>query len=197
MIYALIAVIGYLVGAIPTGFLIARAHGIDDITQHGSGNIGATNVSRVLGKPYFFLVFFLDALKAFLVLYAVQQIMPGDERAFLVAWFAVLLGNSYSIFLGGRGGKGVATGIGLLAATSVYITIVTMLLWTAVMALSHNAGLASLVAMTCVPLCAYFLAVPRYIIAILILTTCWLWWRHHENIKRLVASYRDRASSGA
>src|ERR1700730_10712106 len=105
------AIIAYLVGAIPTGYIIAKLKGISDIRQHGSGNIGATNISRVLGKHYFFLIFFLDAGKAYLFL---QLIKPYFDFSYLCFFAGILLfGNGYSIFLRGTGGKGGATLCGL------------------------------------------------------------------------------------
>src|SRR5690348_15473304 len=101
----------YLVGAIPTGYLIAKLKGITDIRQHGSGNIGATNVSRILGKHYFFLIFFLDAGKAYLFIHALKAHFSFNYLCIFAS--IVLVGNGYSIFLRGSGGKGVATLFGL------------------------------------------------------------------------------------
>ena len=100
------ALLAYLIGAIPTGYLIARLKGVRDIRQHGSGNIGATNVSRLLGIHYFFIIFFLDAGKAFLFMNTIKPYFPIDYLYFFAG--ILLLGNTCSLFLRFRGGKGVA-----------------------------------------------------------------------------------------
>src|SRR5581483_8545951 len=105
----------YLIGAIPCGYLIARACGINDIRNHGSGNTGATNVGRILGLKYFFLIFFLDCLKAYAVL-AVLAHYGFEQSDLIIPALALLVGNAFPLFLRFRGGKGVATSVGILAA---------------------------------------------------------------------------------
>src|SRR5438105_2150337 len=120
-------IISYLIGAIPVGYLIARFKGIVDIRKHGSGNIGATNVSRALGLPYFFLIFLIDAGKAFLTIW---YLAPYATANFLyVCAAAVLLGNGCSIFLQGSGGKGVATLFGLLVALQLSVILPLLMVW--------------------------------------------------------------------
>lgn len=195
--FIVIGVIGYLVGSIPTGFWISRWRGIEDITQHGSGNIGATNVSRVLGKQYFFLVFFLDALKAYVIMQAVSSWYGMYTAAMMVAWFSVLVGNSYSIFLRGRGGKGVATVFGLLGAVAPYIMLISMGIWLVILLIVRNAACASLTAMTLVPLWVCIAGEPSSFVVCCSITTIWLWWRHYENIMRMVTSHYGHARPGA
>src|SRR5438128_1469670 len=113
VIISLIAMVGaYLIGSIPTGYLLAYAYGVKDITQHGSGNIGATNVARVMGKQFFLIVLLLDALKAYIVVIFAQNYVIEPLPLALVS-MSVMLGNCFSIFLKGKGGKGIATGIGI------------------------------------------------------------------------------------
>lgn len=122
MTVVLCAILGYLIGAIPFGYIVAKlARGID-IREHGSGNIGATNVGRVLGIKWFFIVFFLDFAKAAipvsLVAYRITPaLIPQDWPAVALAslvGLAVLLGNMFPIYLGFKGGKGAATGTGVM-----------------------------------------------------------------------------------
>lgn len=123
--------IAFLCGSIPFGFLIAKARGID-IRQHGSGNIGATNLGRVLGRRYFFLCFFLDMLKG-LIPTAVAgsamgtlgtlQVGAGDAFWWMGVMFATVLGHMFTPWLGFRGGKGVATGLGALLGVFPAMTI--------------------------------------------------------------------------
>ena len=104
----------YLVGSIPTGYIFCWSFFGIDITKYGSGNIGATNVARVLGRQrYFFFIFFLDAVKAFLFLLLVSGFL--HPTLLLLPAACLLLGNTYSIFLRGKGGKGISTSLGILA----------------------------------------------------------------------------------
>ncbi len=123
---------GYAIGSVPFGLLIARSRGID-IRQHGSRNIGATNVGRVLGKKFFFLCFFLDMLKGLVPTLAFGLInhlvrtntalTPAETWWWLGAMIAPVLGHMFSIFLRFKGGKGVATGLGTLLAVFPVLTI--------------------------------------------------------------------------
>lgn len=116
-IITLISIVGaYLVGAFPSGYVLARLFKGVDIRQHGSGNIGASNAARVLGKHYFVPIFLLDACKAWgaLALFSYFNPESGVFVPYLVA-FALLLGNAFSIFLRFTGGKGVATSLGIIA----------------------------------------------------------------------------------
>ena len=111
----LLMLLGYLIGAIPTGWLLARSIGISDITRYGSGSSGATNVARIAGLKYFFIVLFLDSAKAFLFINWLR-IMHFNPIIILMSAVALLIGNSISFFLQGKGGKGVATALGILLA---------------------------------------------------------------------------------
>jgi glycerol-3-phosphate acyltransferase PlsY len=125
-------VLPYCIGAIPTGYLFAKYFFGVDITTQGSGNIGATNVARVFGNiRYFFLIFLIDATKAGLYLFLMQSFLR--IRGLSTSWLLVmavmlLLGNSYSCFLKGRGGKGVATLIGILLAIAPIIFIISIII---------------------------------------------------------------------
>ncbi|MCR9074960.1 MAG: glycerol-3-phosphate 1-O-acyltransferase PlsY [bacterium] len=137
----------FLCGSIPFGFLIARIKGVD-IRQHGSGNIGATNLGRVLGRPYFFICFFLDMLKGLIPTAVAGQVMgtlgtlqveTGDAFWWMGVMFATVLGHMFTPWLGFRGGKGVATGLGALigvfpamtlpAAGALVVYMVVLMLW--------------------------------------------------------------------
>lgn len=150
----IIGLLAYVIGAIPVGYLIAQLKGITDIRSHGSGNIGATNVSRFLGIHYFFIIFFLDAGKAF---FFIHTIKPYFDYNYLCIFASILLfGNGCSIFLRGNGGKGVATLCGLVA--SLYPTIASFILfgvWSLLLLLTHTVGIASVGAALCLPLYAY------------------------------------------
>lgn len=137
----------FLCGSIPFGYLIARIKGID-IRKHGSGNIGATNLGRVLGRPYFFICFFLDMLKGLIPTAVAGQVMgtlgtlqveTGDAFWWMGVMFATVLGHMFTPWLGFRGGKGVATGLGALvgvfpamtlpAAGALVVYMMVLMLW--------------------------------------------------------------------
>src|SRR5689334_25263012 len=123
--------VAYLLGSIPFGLLVGKAKGID-VRTAGSGNIGATNVGRLLGKRYFFLVFFLDLLKSFVpvaIASAVVHRIPEPQRdwrlylLWLLVGFAAVLGHMFSVFLKFKGGKGVATSAGVMLGLWPYFTL--------------------------------------------------------------------------
>ena len=180
----------YLVGAIPTGYLLGRSFGID-ITKHGSGNIGATNVARVLGSTkYFFLVFFLDFAKAAGFLYLARLLLQPTEQHQLYYAFLLLLGNAYSIFLGFQGGKGVATSFGILVMLfSHYVALVFLSTWLIVFPLARRVDIASLVAIVATTLGAYtgFYKVSNPQLSFLFFLTFFLLLRHRANIRELIS----------
>lgn len=194
----IIALVGaYLVGSIPTGYWFARGFFGVDVTKHGSGNIGATNVARVLGHvKYFFLIFFIDAGKTVATLWIIQQyaIVPacsGNQLIFLCAAAAcLLLGNAFSIFLGGRGGKSVATLIGVVVFLYPLSVVGVMLVsWAVVFFISRQVFFASIVASIAATV-FYWVAVSEYenvMGVFLIAATAWLIWRHKSNIKKFFA----------
>jgi glycerol-3-phosphate acyltransferase PlsY len=189
MLYLLAFPIAYLVGALPTGYWLCRALFGTDITQHGSGNIGASNVGRTYGKNYFVLIFLLDAFKAYAVLagayfFCAPPTVMGLMPTLQLLAAAVLLGNAYSIFLGFRGGKGVASIIGIFAF--LYPPIVVGLfiaVWLVLLGLTKRAFIGSLGAMACVLILHLWLHQQADVLFIGLLFV-WLVWRHRDNIKK-------------
>ncbi len=189
MISNFIAIVSaYLIGSIPIGFLLARFKGVDDIRKHGSGNIGATNVARLFGPAYFFLIFFLDAAKAFLFLYWLQW-MVVDSVVVVLAAAALLAGNAFSVFLQFRGGKGIATSVGILLALQPWLALIAFVVWLPLFILTRTVGIASMATLLLLPYLAWcfvpsdplFLSLT-FFIAILCL------WLHRDNVRRLCNS---------
>lgn len=161
----LLLIVGaYLVGAIPFGLLIAKSKGVD-IRKHGSGNIGATNVGRVLGKQFFVLCFILDMLKGLLptlafglvtgVIGAEESVSPNEYWWWLGAMAAPVLGHMFSPFIRFKGGKGVATGLGALLAVFPVMTLaagVALVVFLTTLKLSRYVGLSSSLAALSLPL---------------------------------------------
>ncbi|MDR3550224.1 MAG: glycerol-3-phosphate acyltransferase [Candidatus Babeliales bacterium] len=179
----LLIFMAYVIGSIPSGLLIARMCGVNDIRAHGSGNIGATNVSRVLGYKFFIIVLLADSLKAFGYLKLLEW--SGFSISTLIACAAALfLGNGVSLFLKFRGGKGVATLIGILAAMAPWTLVYGLAVWSAVFALTKTVGVASIAALCALPF--VMLLIPQSSVMLVILA-CWMSilgvFFHRDNIK--------------
>jgi glycerol-3-phosphate acyltransferase PlsY len=181
----------YLIGAIPVGYLVARAAGGSDIRRSGSGTIGATNVLRTLGTGPAVLTLVGDIVKGYLAVRAAGAI--GVE-----AWsaaggvVAAIAGNCWPVFLGFRGGKGVATGLGAFLALIPWAVGPVALIWLGVTALSRYVSLASMIACLCLPLSALLLGYPRDAVVAAVIAALIIVWRHRENIARLVGGTERR-----
>lgn len=176
----IIGLLAYIIGAIPTGYLIAQLKGITDIRTHGSGNIGATNVSRFLGKTYFFLIFFLDAGKAFLFIHLIQSYVDFNYLCIFAS--IVLFGNGCSIFLQGGGGKGVATLCGLLASLYPAALMPLFIIWLFILLMTNTVGIASVGAVACLPIYAYTTHNQDFFLFSLF-ATLWIIRTHRTNIQ--------------
>lgn len=175
-----LVVLAYLVGSIPCGYLIGRLHGIDDIRRYGSGVIGATNVGRILGLKYFFLVLLLDACKAYAFI-SLCTVYDIPRHIILVCAFAMLLGNSYSIFLGGSGGKGVATTVGIMLALNPLLCCTALMTWILVFLIMRTVGISSVITALVLPFYAMILT-DLYGFLFIVIMAMWVIWRHRSNI---------------
>ncbi|MFI5332765.1 MAG: glycerol-3-phosphate acyltransferase [Candidatus Babeliales bacterium] len=179
----LILIISYLIGSIPSGFLIARLAGIADIRAHGSGNIGATNVARVLGKHYFVLVFVADMLKAYAWLTLLAHCGYATTVCLLAAG-ALLIGNGCSIFLRGSGGKGVATSFGILLTLNPPLLCCAALSWFFMLWYTKVVGIASVVILLIAPFCSWlFLHDDKPMVLFVFCMAAWGLFLHRNNIK--------------
>jgi glycerol-3-phosphate acyltransferase PlsY len=186
------AIIGYLLGSIPFGLVLTRLAGLGDIRRVGSGNIGATNVLRTGNKALAALTVILDAAKG-LAAVLIGGIWGTD--AALVAAIAVIVGHMFPVWLRFRGGKGVATALGVLLALSWPVAVVAAALWFATAAISHYSSLAALVAAVAAPALAWIFADPPRAIAISVIAILVV-LRHRENVHRLLAGTETRISLG-
>jgi len=179
--YAAAFCFGYLLGSIPFGLLITRLAGTRDLRQIGSGNIGATNVLRTGRKELAIVTLVCDVLKGTLAV-AIADHLGGQDLAALGAF----LGHLFPVWLRFRGGKGVATYIGILIALAWHAAVVFCLVWLAVAAVSRYSSLAALVASLATPL---FLWSEGYLqeAQLFALFTLLLWIKHRSNIARLAA----------
>jgi acyl phosphate:glycerol-3-phosphate acyltransferase len=184
---ALFVLLGsYCVGAIPTGFLIARRYGISDIRRYGSGNIGATNVARMLGPLFFPLVLLLDAGKACLNIWLLQYLHCSQELI-LMAGVVHLVSNGYSPFLNWSGGKGVASLFGLLVALNWYVALCAAAVWLCTFLLTRVAGVASMVAVTTLPILGFAFQPSHDVFLFCIFASVWVMMRHKSNMRAFFA----------
>ncbi|MDH3298363.1 MAG: glycerol-3-phosphate 1-O-acyltransferase PlsY [Gemmatimonadota bacterium] len=186
----------YLMGSFPTSYLVGRIRGID-LREHGSGNLGATNTFRVLGAGAAIPVMIVDILKGFgpAALFAGWD-GSGDARLALAYGGAAVAGHVWSVFLRFRGGKGVATGAGVLLALAPVTTIVALLVWIGVVALTRIVSAGSLAAATIVPPVAWLMDQPSHIIAFCVAVAAFVWWTHRANVRRLIDGTENRFGSG-
>lgn len=191
---------GYLLGSVPFGLLLTRAAGLGDVRSIGSGNIGATNVLRTGRKGLAAATLLLDALKGtFAVILAGWGAAKfGDPSLALVAsiaaGFAAFIGHIFPVWLGFKGGKGVATYIGVLLGFGWKLTLIFAIVWLALAFLLRYSSLAALVAAVITPIAAYFLG-PWQLAAALGVMTLITLYKHRANIQRLLAGTEPRIGS--
>ena len=181
-------VFGYLLGSIPFGLLITRAAGLGDVRNIGSGNIGATNVLRTGNKGLAALTLVLDALKGTTAVLIAG--IYGPELA-LVAGFGAFLGHLFPVWLGFKGGKGVATYLGVLAGLAWKVALVFAAVWLAVAFIMRYSSLAALVASVAVPLTLFYLGRIDYAVLFAVMTVI-VFIKHRANVSRLLAGTETR-----
>jgi glycerol-3-phosphate acyltransferase PlsY len=188
----LYAVAAYALGSLPTSYLVARLYGVD-LRMHGSGNLGGTNAYRVLGARAAAPVVMVDVAKG----YVPTALFPGwdgsavQELALLYGLLAIA-GHVWSIFLRLRGGKGVATGAGVLLALAPLAAIVALLVWIGVVSITRIVSLASLAAATVVPVVAWATDAPGSTVVFCAAVAAFVWWTHRDNLRRLRRGEENR-----
>ena len=201
--YSLTLIAGYLLGSIPTGFLVAEAKGVD-IRKVGSGNIGATNVFRYLGKPAGVFVLLADALKGLLAVIVLSKFIGGwcypDADQLEREWFEIaagtsaILGHNYTIWLYFKGGKGIATSAGVLAALVPGPLAIILGVWIIVFALTRYVSLASILASFTLPFASWLTHRSLKMIIVSACMAVLAIYKHRANIKRLLAGTETRLS---
>ena len=187
------AIIAYLIGSIPTGYLIVKAKTGQDIRTVGSGSTGATNVKRVLGKNWFFIVMFLDALKgAFPVVLA--KVLTTDVYGIYAVICAVfvIIGHSKPIFLQFKGGKSVASGVGTILALNPLVGLSIAIIWGIITYISKYVSLGSIIALSVSPILMYLFKNPIGYIIYCLVAAIYIVYLHRENIKRLIKGEENK-----
>ena len=182
---ALIIISCYLLGSIPFGYIVGKLFKKIDIRELGSGNIGATNVFRILGPSLASLVLVGDIGKGIFSIYLVQYLNIDNLLIITIAGLAVICGHDWSLFLGFKGGKGIATTFGVVFALNPTISILAVVVWVVVMIITRYASLSSILAVISIMIFTILFKQPyEYIVlgAIIIILSI---FKHKENIKRL------------
>jgi acyl phosphate:glycerol-3-phosphate acyltransferase len=195
----LVVIIAYLIGSIPFGYLIVRAKSGGDVRDTGSGGTGATNVSRNAGKVAGVLTLILDALKGAMAVIIVQSIFKGDNAAWLLtaAAIAVIVGHVFPIWLGFRGGKGVATGVGVFLALAPLAVLFAGMIFVAVVALTKYVSLGSILAAATIPLFVWLFVdevALKPLLTAAVAGMVIIIYAHRGNIARLLSGTESRIS---
>jgi glycerol-3-phosphate acyltransferase PlsY len=181
-------VIAYLLGSIPFGVVIAKLRNVD-LRQVGSGNIGATNAARALGRKLGALVLLLDAAKAYVPLQVCRALFHGDAREHWIlaaVGFAAFLGHLYPIFLRFKGGKGVATGLGIFLALAPFCAALAAVVWVALYLVTRISSIGSLVSTALIIPALALRHEPQPFLVLAAGMAALIVWKHRDNIRRLL-----------
>ncbi|MEJ2501950.1 MAG: glycerol-3-phosphate 1-O-acyltransferase PlsY [Gemmatimonadota bacterium] len=187
--------LAYLLGAVPTSYLVARAVRGIDLRQHGSGNLGATNAFRVLGWRPALPVVIADILKGW-VPAAYFPLWDGAESPEwgLAYGAAAILGHVFSVFVGFRGGKGVATSAGVFLALAPWAVLIAGIVWGVVVTLTRLVSLGSILAAIVLPIAVFATAEPPHVVWLSVALALFVIYAHRSNIRRLVRGQENRLS---
>ena len=191
-VFILSCLAAYLIGSIPTGFLMTKIFVGSDIRSAGSMNVGATNVYRVAGKLPGFLTLIIDIIKGVIVVTLVAEFcytyLPDVDYVFYKTFLGliVILGHIYSVFLKFKGGKGVATTIGVTAAIAPLVLSVSLVVWLIVFIPTNYVSLGSLAFGMALPISALFFDQPFYVVIFCVILCIINTYKHKDNIKRLL-----------
>ena len=191
MTWATLVIAAYIIGSIPMGLIFGKLIWKKDLRQYGSRNIGATNAWRILGKKAGLLIFIFDFLKGQLgvLLGAYFFASPG---AMVIGGLFAMLGHMFPIFIGFRGGKGVATGLGVIAALMPKVTAIVFIVWIVLTLITRYVSVASIVAAVLAPILAAVFREPIIYFLFALVAAVFIVFRHRENIQRLKAGHENK-----
>lgn len=189
---AVAVVAGYLLGSISFSYLIAKRVAGIDIRKHGSGNAGATNTLRILGKGPGILVLLLDAVKGIAAVLLAMWFTGGNHTAMALAGVASIIGHNWPIFFGFRGGKGVATTLGVMASLSFVAFLWSALATILVIFITRYVSLGSLVFLALIPILMYVFGDPAEFIVMALIVAVLGYVKHRENIVRLIQGKENK-----
>lgn len=181
----LLILAAYLIGAFPTSYLMGKWQGVD-LREEGSGNLGATNVYRVLGFLPAVTVLTIDLLKGFIPVWFFPQ-WDGRSGTWVLGYgIAAIAGHVWPLYTKFRGGKGVATAAGTLLGVAPVAVTIAVFVWIGTLLLTRTASVASLIAATLIPVLANGAAAPRPVVLYAIFLGLLVWWTHRSNVVRIV-----------
>ena len=184
MLFIAKCVLAYLLGSIPSGLIIGKLFFNTDVREFGSKNIGATNTYRVLGLKAALPVFFFDAFKGAVGVYLLASYEPAHM---ILGGILAMIGHNWPIFLGFKGGRGVATGLGVLIALSPLVAAICFAVWGVIVYFTKLVSLGSIAGATSVPILMYLTGESWWFIGFGFLAAAFVIGRHKDNIKRLLA----------
>ena len=183
--FVVAAAISYILGSIPNGLILGKAIWGVDLRQHGSKNIGATNAWRTIGKAGGISIFALDFLKGAISAYLGLH-LGGSELAGVLCGILAIAGHSWSVFLAFKGGKGVATGLGVIAALMPMVTLIVFAVWFAIVYFTGYVSLGSIVGAALVPILTLFFGLHTEFLILGLIAAVFIIYRHKSNIERLL-----------
>ena len=187
--------VAYLIGSIPTGYIIVKTKTGEDIRTIGSGSTGATNVKRVLGKKWFFATLLLDAFKGALPVILAKMFVTAGAMygiAPVLASIAVIIGHSKSCFLNFQGGKSVASGVGTILALNFTVGVIIAVIWATITYFTKYVSVGSIIALLLSPALMYLFKAPIAYVLYCALGAVYIVYLHRENIKRLIAGNENK-----
>lgn len=187
----ILGVVAYFLGAMPFGLLVAKSRGVD-IRRHGSGNIGATNVFRVVGKGWGVFTFVLDALKGFIPAYVFPILACLDPEWGVLFGMVAILGHTFPVFLKFKGGKGVATSAGMLLGVAPAAVGIGFFCWALCLVFSRIVSLSSILAAVAVAVSVWWMDNGLTVRIALTVLSVLVIWLHRANIKRLINGTEHR-----
>lgn len=191
----ILVVVSYLIGSIPSGLILGKTIWHTDLREHGSKNIGATNAFRTLGKNAALLIFACDAIKGAFGVWLGGYLL-AEPLALVLGGIAAIIGHNWSIFLGFKGGRGVATGLGVIAMLVPTITAIVFVTWAVIVYLTRYVSLASVIAAACVPIWMIVFGEQTEIIVFGVIAALFVIIRHKANIVRLINGTESKIKSG-
>jgi acyl phosphate:glycerol-3-phosphate acyltransferase len=194
MTVILVTVFSYLLGAIPFAYIVTNLLTGKDIRNYGSGNVGATNASRLMGYKYGLLVGGFDILKGFIAVLLAQALISATMPEYLVLLAAIMaiIGHNWSIFLGFSGGKGVATTFGIILKLLPLIFIAYVLIWLSVVLLTRYVSLASIIGALALPVLVYYFKGDQNLVIFTLILAIFIIIRHSSNLKKLIRGEENR-----
>ncbi len=196
-----IPIAAYLLGSIPFGLLTVKAFGGGDIRAVGSGNIGAANVARNAGVVAGVLTLILDAAKGYASVWIAERSSGGNGRWMMAAAVAAVIGHMFPVWLGFKGGKGVATGLGVFLGICWEAVAAAAAIWILLVAFWRYSSLGSIIAAAALPALVYLFyaphhAPPDHVLLGTVLISVLVLWKHRENMRRLTTGKENRLGSG-